>query len=103
MAADVAPTQAILDKWEMEEQWVTVKAEAMRTLTGETDGRPWSLITFPATEVKEVSPRSASNYRMPARPPRRGRKRHAREAKADRAAAKAAAKPGDKSTGKPAA
>src|SRR5271166_3658309 len=103
MAADVAPTQAIMDKWEMEEQWVIVKAEAMRTLTGETDGRPWSLITFPATEVKEVSPQERQQL-QDARKSSKAKKKAARaKAKADRAAAKSAGSTPDKSSGKPAA
>ena len=90
LAADIAPTQAIMDKWEMDEQWVTVKAESMRTLTGETDGRPWSLISFQATEVKEVSPQERQQL-QDARKTSKAKKKAARaKAKADRAAAKAA-------------
>ena len=103
LPADVAPTQAIMDKWEMEEQWVTVTADTMRTLTGETDGRAWALISFAATEVKEVTQQERQQL-QDARKTAKAKKKAARaKAKADRAAAKAAGSTPDKSSGKPAA
>jgi hypothetical protein len=61
MALEVAPKSDTLEKWEMDETWVAVSANAMRALGfARSNARPGekavgALVIFQATEVREAT------------------------------------------------
>jgi hypothetical protein len=61
MPLDVAPKSDTLEKWEMDETWVVVSANAMRALGfARSNARPGekavgALVIFQATEVREAT------------------------------------------------
>jgi hypothetical protein len=61
MPLDVSPKSDILEKWEMDETWVVVSANAMRALGfTRSNARPGekavgALVIFQATEVREAT------------------------------------------------
>jgi hypothetical protein len=85
--ADVAPDTATLEKWELDETWVVIEADMMRRLVGnnEESGKAWAIISFPATEIREMTPQEKSAMqaaRKDALQKRKAKKLQAKQAKA---------------------
>lgn len=89
-----APTEAILDKWEMEESWVVAGAEGMRAL-GFTRSNArageravGALVVFQGVEVRDVTGDERKNLQAA----RRQQKQQAKARRAQRQAEKQGAK-----------
>jgi hypothetical protein len=90
----VAPKDDLLDKWELEEQWIVVSAEGMRALAfkrsnaraGEKDTA--ALVVFQGIEAREATP----DERRALQQARKLQKAQAKQRRAERQAEKKAAK-----------
>ena len=90
MTPEVAPPVAKADQWETDETWVVVTADAMRLMSGSTDGRAWAMVTFTATKVEEMSQQERTNLQAARKQVKQAKKQKAAEAKKAKAAAKQA-------------
>jgi hypothetical protein len=90
MTPEVAPPSAKADQWETDETWVVVTADAMRILSGSTEGRAWALVTFTATKVEEMSAAERQALQAERKKVKVARKQRAAEKKQAKAAAKQA-------------
>ena len=91
---EMAPKADLLTRWELEESWVVVSAEAMRALAFErSNARPGekpvgALVVFQATEVREAS----VDERKALQEARKAQKVKAKQRRAARQAEREAAK-----------
>src|SRR5215472_12676235 len=56
LSPEVAPKQDTLDTWELEETWVYVAADSMRTVAFDGSKGAGAIVTFNAVEVREAKP-----------------------------------------------
>jgi hypothetical protein len=84
------PPSKTFDTWEMDETWVVVTADAMRTAKGDTDGRAWAIVTFSAVKVEEMNAQERQALVEARRKVKTARKAKATEARKAKAAAKQA-------------
>jgi hypothetical protein len=83
------PTQAKMDQWELDETWVVVTADAMRTAQGKTEeGRVWVLVTFAAVAVAEMDAQEKARMAEARKKVKTARKVKAAEARKAKQAAK---------------
>jgi hypothetical protein len=91
---DAAPKTDLLDRWEMEESWVTVAADGMRAIGfARGNARPGekavgALVVFQASEVREAT----ADERKALQQARKAAKLQAKQRRAARQAERAAAK-----------
>ena len=90
MTPEVAPAAAKADQWETDETWVVVTADAMRLMSGSTEGRAWAMVTFTATKVEEMSAAERTTLQAARKQVKQAKKPKAAEAKKAKAAAKQA-------------
>ncbi len=87
-AADVAPKMEDMDKWELEETWVVVQADVMRSAAFEGSNGATALVSFNGIEIREAT----TAERKELQNARKAAKIKAKQRRADAKAAKAAAK-----------
>src|SRR5215831_11308977 len=56
LTPDIAPKQDIMDTWELEETWVMVSADGMRTVAFDGSKGAGAIVTFNAVDVREAKP-----------------------------------------------
>jgi len=85
--AQVAPDSAKMEQWELDETWVVVEADQMRRLVGTNadSGKAWAIVSFPAIEVREMTPQEKQGMqaaRKDTLQKRKAKKLQAKQAKA---------------------
>jgi hypothetical protein len=82
LTPEIAPTQDKLDQWELDEVWVYVSADSMRTVAFEGSKGTGAIVTFNAVQVRETTKQERQQLQQ-------ARKAAKTQAKARRAARKA--------------
>ena len=82
------PKLADMETWEDNTTWIVCEADSVRTAKGETDGRAWSMTTYPATRIATLSQQEQQQLSAA----RKAAKAKAKKASDDRKAARKAKK-----------
>jgi len=87
------PKVAEMETWEDNTTWIVAEADGCRTVKGETDGRPWSITTYPATRIATLSAAEQQALSQARKAAKAKAKKAAEERKAARKSKKAAELP----------
>jgi len=82
------PKASDMDTWEDNTTWIVCEADSVRTMKGETDGRAWSMTSYPATRIATLSAQEQQTLSTA----RKAAKAKAKKASDDRRAARKAKK-----------
>src|SRR5262249_9492560 len=87
------PKVADMDIWEDNTTWIVCEADSVRTVKGETDGRAWTITTYPATRIATLSAQEQQQLSAARKANKAKAKKASDERKAERKAKKAAELP----------
>ena len=92
LTPEVAPAADVMDKWELDETWVSVSADSMRTVAFEGSKGAGAIVTFNAVNVREATQQERQQLQAARKQVKTQAKAKRAERKAERDAAKKAAK-----------